>query len=689
MLSELQSTQAPLVAFVGAGASAIPPSSLPGWLEFNQVLLECLCERIDDYSRHRQPTAKMLAAFKALRDDRQLLTPDFQAQLMEEEIGADYFGVWQSIDTDQTGPVHTALAELAARSRLVAIVTTNFDRLLETALAARGVPFEVFCDAAGFDRLLARDGDAPTPLPVIKIHGSIDDVSSLVDTLRQRVAGRPASLNAVLRRLLQRAPWVFLGWSGADLGYDEHYLGLRDAAADARGFVFVTQPGRAPRPGVAALIDAYRAVDDAKAEAVEGDLATWLSTICALPEWTPPPSLRSPAEVRDQVRARIRTWTDTLGPIAAVNIICAMMTSSGLERHAWWLMRKVFKSYRTSDDTKTRSYQRYNYNYGMALLESGFIRNPVRLADDKSNMIEWRTAADQNAFEFLGRGYREGGLLVAGGALAQLLAYRGEVGRAIALADAVITEATKREAWLELCDIAIASTTIYDIVQFFGPPSQHLESCRDKARELGDEPRRAMLSAHLARLYTNLGDVAKAGALLDEAEQVADRLGLEKVREIARATRGFWMLASGQPPQTALDYLQRLVDDVQAEDAVPLVTKIDLADPDADPTLLTAHRPFMCRVLLDLAAAALHAGDGPRLVKTFDDFAALAADRFDGYFPHYAFLRAQCLMHYDPPAREPALASIADARAAGAESGNPWVAQFADRLEAAIRSEMH
>ena len=46
-------------------------------------------------------------------------------------------------------------------------------------------------------------------------------------------------------------------------------------------------------------------------------------------------------------------------------------------------------------------------------------------------------------------------------------------------------------------------------------------------------------------------------------------------------------------------------------------------------------------------------------------------------------------MHYDPPDREHALMSISDARAAGAESGNPWVAQFADRLEAAIRSEMH
>jgi hypothetical protein len=102
------------VAFMGAGASSIPPSLLPSWTQFNDLLLQCFCERLSEYSRQRQPTAEILATFRARRDSGQFFAPDFQAQLMEEEIGADYFNVWQSIDTDVYSPVHASLAELAA-----------------------------------------------------------------------------------------------------------------------------------------------------------------------------------------------------------------------------------------------------------------------------------------------------------------------------------------------------------------------------------------------------------------------------------------------------------------------------------------------------------------------------------------------------------------------------------------------
>jgi len=77
----------PFVAFVGAGASALPPSKLPTWTEFNNMLLECLCERLAEYSSNRQPTDAMLSLFRARRDETHFFAPDFQAQLMEEEVG--------------------------------------------------------------------------------------------------------------------------------------------------------------------------------------------------------------------------------------------------------------------------------------------------------------------------------------------------------------------------------------------------------------------------------------------------------------------------------------------------------------------------------------------------------------------------------------------------------------------------
>src|SRR5262245_34255258 len=273
---DLVESKEPFVAFVGAGASAIAPSSLPTWSQFNSLLLEALCNALAAFSGNRQPTNEMLESFRWRRDRTEFFSPDFQAQLMEEEVGADYFAVWQSIDSGVYGPVHAGLAELAAQRRLAAIVTTNFDQLTEKALSARGEKFQVFHDLPRFERLstLLESRGKRRPLPVIKIHGSIHDRASLVDTLRQRIAGRPQSLLDALRRLLERHPWLFLGFSGADFSYNRNYLGILEAAADAKGFIFLSREGAKIEDGVTRLMEAYGAEESS---VVVGNLASWLS----------------------------------------------------------------------------------------------------------------------------------------------------------------------------------------------------------------------------------------------------------------------------------------------------------------------------------------------------------------------------------------------------------------------------
>lgn len=683
MLDSLRNSQTAFVAFVGAGASKIPPSLLPTWKEFNDLLLECLCERLDEYSSNRQPTAQMLEAFRERRDQTQFLAPDFQAQLIEEEVGADYFGVWRSLDTTTFGPVHAALADLAARGRLTAIITTNFDRLIETAFRERGVPFEAFYDAAGFEKLSGLANGAMGSLPILKIHGSIEDATSLVDTLRQRMAGRPPALSAALQLLLRRSPWVYLGFSGADFSYNPHYLGVLDAATEAKGFVFVTQPGRRLEPGVATLVESYGA---GKATVLEADLATWLSETFQLPAWpaAAPAASEPETDAKARVRAKIRDWTNTLGPVAVVNIVCAMLKSSGLEHEAFWLLRKTFKSYRTPDDAATRSYQRYNYNYGVSLLESGLIHNPIALADDHSNLSEWKTHADQNAFEFLARSYKEGKVLAAGGQLACLMAYRGQVGPALALASEVTDEAVKQEAWLDLCDIAIASVVIYDIVQFYTASAQQLRSCVEKARALGDEPRRAALCAHLGRLLTYAGEFGEADASLKEAEAIARRLDLRRPLLAARAARGLWLVDSGTSAQEGLETLRAVADELRIFDDVALVTKVDLADSTLTPRVLKGRQPTLCRVLLDLVRAAAAVGDGDAINSSLDQLDEITVQHFQGYIPHYYFVYAQCLMQSEPIQPEKALELVRRAREVGEKGQNPWVPQYAGVLEQKI-----
>jgi hypothetical protein len=447
--------------------------------------------------------------------------------------------------------------------------------------------------------------------------------------------------------------------------------------------VFLARDGVSVQEGVRILAEVY---GTEKATIVYGDLSTWLSGAFGLAaRGIASTAVNSENDAVLCVRDRIWQWAKGLGPMAVVNILCSMLRSSGMEADALWLLRKTWKSYRSSDDTQGKSYDRYNYNYGMSLLETGFIRNPISLAEDKNNLLEWRAHADQNAFEYFARSYISGKLLAAGGQLACVFAYRGEVGKAIALASTVTDEALARNAMLELCDVAIASAVIYDIVQMFGPPIAQFRRCLRIAKELGDEPRRAMLCAHLGRFLVYGGHFDEADKFIDEADCVGRRLELRSVLLASQAAKGLWLADSGTSAESAVRTLREVVEAIHALDEVPLVTKINLLQPESTPNVIKGRHPILCRVLLDLNRAAVFAGDAQVMNQTLDELDELATEVFPGYCPHYYLAYAQCLLTYGVENQRALIADlISRARRLGEESENPWVAQAADHLERQI-----
>lgn len=686
MLDLVNGTE-PFVAFVGAGASAPPPSNVPRWKEFNDLLLECLCERIAEFTRNRFPAETILEPFRKRRDETNFFAPDFQAQLMEEEVGADYFRVWQSIDTDACGPVHEALAELAARGRLSAVVTTNFDRLIERAFQARGVAHRVVHDQRGFEKLEGElDLAPPGSIPVIKIHGSIEDSESLVDTLKQRLAGRPAPLMKSLQILLRRHAWLYLGFSGADFSYDGRYLGVLDAASEAKGFVFLNPEGRTVEPGVLALAEAYGST---KASVIgHGDLARWLARSFGLAL-----SSASAADAGDRdaamgtVKREIGRWVQGLGPIAVVNILFSMLRTVGMESDAYWLLRRTWRKYREPEHLNGKSYVRYNYNHGLALLEAGLISNPVPLATDGSNAMEWREHADENAYEYLARAYQLGHFLPAGGALIGLLAYRGDIAKAAAIGDKVWDEVKAGAGPLEWCDLAIGGAPLFDVLQSFSRPIVEFRRCLEIASSLGDEPRRATLCMLLGRFLTYAGRFEEADSAIGQAERIAERLGLRSVLVASLATRGLWLADSGKSSESAVLLLKQVVEMIKEQDEAPLVTKVDLADASAEPRVVRARRPLLCRVLLDLNRASMLAGDQQAMEQTLDELDELAVEVFLGYCPHYYLAYAQCLLLHGAGngERKQAAELVARAREVGRLTQNPWASQQADHLDLAMK----
>src|SRR5262245_12119888 len=100
-----------LVIFVGAGVSMLPPTSLPSWYELNQMTLTALGERVGNYVHSSRYLESRIRDLVNRRDGTDTFAPDYQAQIMVEECGLDYFRVLQAMDTVVRNHCHDAIAQ--------------------------------------------------------------------------------------------------------------------------------------------------------------------------------------------------------------------------------------------------------------------------------------------------------------------------------------------------------------------------------------------------------------------------------------------------------------------------------------------------------------------------------------------------------------------------------------------------
>ena len=110
----------------------------------------------------------------------------------------------------QPTAAHRAIADLVSTGRIRLILTTNFDRLFEIALAEVGVHPQVIA------RPEAITGMAPLQharATVIKLHGDYLDVDAMRNTPAELAAYDPA-MQALLSRILDEYGLTILGWSG-------------------------------------------------------------------------------------------------------------------------------------------------------------------------------------------------------------------------------------------------------------------------------------------------------------------------------------------------------------------------------------------------------------------------------------------------------------------------------------------
>ena len=106
-------------------------------------------------------------------------------------------------------PAHRALADLVSEGHVRAIVTTNFDRLIENALHERGVEPTV---VASVDALKGAEPLAHSRCYILKLHGDYKDARIL--NTDAELSAYPDEYDTLLDRVFDEYGVIVCGWSG-------------------------------------------------------------------------------------------------------------------------------------------------------------------------------------------------------------------------------------------------------------------------------------------------------------------------------------------------------------------------------------------------------------------------------------------------------------------------------------------
>lgn len=208
------------VFFVGAAISIKKPSNLPNAYCWKRSVFEALCndfENFNELSKKYFPS-KWDENKDKLAQNMYELMPEVAFQIIQDIIGDYTLNSLGFFDIGKPNLNHKFLAKmLEYNSKLYhesAIITTNFDHLLEDAMREIGLKESV-------DFVVHRNEDVfyivHNKINVFKLHGSIDDKESIKATLRSIGLRLPDNKSRAFKNIIENFPVFFIGYSGYDL----------------------------------------------------------------------------------------------------------------------------------------------------------------------------------------------------------------------------------------------------------------------------------------------------------------------------------------------------------------------------------------------------------------------------------------------------------------------------------------
>ena len=543
-----------LVIFAGAGVSAAAPACLPSWWDLDHAVVNALAT-VSSEVVGADPATSLASRIKA-RQEEGRLPPEWLAETIVGRLGDSYFQVLRCLEGAAANVNHQWMAELARSGAISAIVTTNFDTLIERAFDEAGVPLRVCVDPSDFEEftteLASGDRSVDSSVAVcslLKLHGTATRPTTCVDTLAQRKRGLPGAVVRAVDVVHRQGPMLFMGFSGADFDADPNYLGFRQRALDPElpGIVWLAQPGVAPLLAVKELHALY---GESRAQFMEGQLPSWLDdTLSGFVHRVPPPFRMAPdtvqalrATAKAQLKERATEWASSIGSLRTVIVLCDLAVAAD-DREA---AREALASILASGGSIALS------SYGIALFSES-------LAGIERSMGYLQGALDRLR-AVIPHAESAGDLGLYVGVLtnaASLLRELGESGECEKLLRTVIAINDQREGGDTTARQIHLKSELAECLRAQGHPIAEwhslLEEALALAKENGLEEARASLLNMTVLLLLDKGGAAEAGveldALLAEAEATYTRLGHEAGRAGVMLTRARRLLSSGHVPE--------------------------------------------------------------------------------------------------------------------------------------------
>lgn len=308
-----------LAVLAGAGLSMLPPSTLPSWADFVGALLD---EAIDSAAAAPFLDGPAVAAIRSLSASA-IGTGTLSEAITKYVAGVAYYPVLSALDGTEVNANHWALAELARRGSLRAIVTPNFDTLIERAFGELGVPLSA-----------AATGPEDT-CALVRVHGVATATRTMIDTVEQKARGLPYDTHEALHRCLTGRHVLVVGFSGLDLDFAADYLSLE--SMDLAGVTWIVR-SRSPVPP---QVEHLRVRLAGRLDVVEGALPGLWS---AFGLDVPPDTLGDAAQAAAataRIRDTVRAMYSRLGPSLAVSLCMRLLQNSGHGEQAGVVYRRL------------------------------------------------------------------------------------------------------------------------------------------------------------------------------------------------------------------------------------------------------------------------------------------------------------------------------------------------------------